>query len=130
MGYYFLFQVTGGGEIITLFGVLFGDVWLCSGQSNMEQSMENIMNSTEEIEASAKYDHIRYKVVANTASDNVDDDADIAFSADWSKPSSPNRPPQTLLPEPSSPNLPPQTLSDVPPTEISRPMLEISLRAD
>merc|ERR1719295_1035907 len=34
---------------------LFGVVWICSGQSNMEQNMGNIMNSTEEIENSAKY---------------------------------------------------------------------------
>ena len=52
--------------------------------------MGNIMNSTEEIEMSAKYDQIRYMVVANTASADVDDVMDITAQVPWSEPSSPN----------------------------------------
>ena len=36
------------GEEAVLTDIMFGDIWLCSGQSNMEQNMGNIMNSTEE----------------------------------------------------------------------------------
>merc|ERR1712123_177173 len=83
-------EVSGGGEVISISSVLFGDVWICSGQSNMEQNMGNIMNSTEEIAASTKYDQIRYMVVANTVSADVDDDADIQVQVPWSDSASPN----------------------------------------
>ena len=76
--------------MISLSDILYGDVWICSGQSNMEQNMGNIINSTEEIAASAKYDMIRYMVVANTASENLDDDADIKIQVPWSDSASPN----------------------------------------
>ena len=39
--------------------VLFGDVWICSGQSNMEWQMSKIFNATEEIAALADFDNIR-----------------------------------------------------------------------
>ena len=39
--------------------VLFGDVWVCSGQSNMEWSMEKIFNATEEIADMQQFDKIR-----------------------------------------------------------------------
>ena len=52
--------------------------------------MGNIMNSTGEIKMSAKYDQIRYIVVANTESADIDDDMDITVQVPWSEPSSPN----------------------------------------
>ena len=85
-----MFQISGGGEVISLSQVLYGDVWICSGQSNMEQSMENIMNATEEIEASSIFDDIRYMVVSNIASADEDDNADISVQVPWSRPSSPS----------------------------------------
>ena len=45
----------GDGEVLVLRRVLFGDVWLCSGQSNMVFAMRQIFNSTEEIAASAQF---------------------------------------------------------------------------
>jgi sialate O-acetylesterase len=44
---------------ITLHDVLFGDVWICSGQSNMEMSVINIFNATEEIANAGNYPKIR-----------------------------------------------------------------------
>jgi sialate O-acetylesterase len=44
---------------ITLHDVLFGDVWVCSGQSNMEMTVINIFNATEEIANAGKYPKIR-----------------------------------------------------------------------
>ena len=44
---------------------MFGDVWLCSGQSNMEMAFQYIVNSTEEMEASADF-NIRYTVMEPT----------------------------------------------------------------
>jgi sialate O-acetylesterase len=40
--------------------VLFGDIWVCSGQSNMEWPMSKIFNSEEEIAAMASFDKIRF----------------------------------------------------------------------
>ena len=44
---------------ITLHDVLFGDVWLCSGQSNMELTVGEIYNGTEEIANAGNYPKIR-----------------------------------------------------------------------
>jgi sialate O-acetylesterase len=39
--------------------VLFGDIWVCSGQSNMEWPMQSIINAEEEIADIATFDNIR-----------------------------------------------------------------------
>jgi sialate O-acetylesterase len=44
---------------ITLHDVLFGDVWICSGQSNMQMAVSDIFNATEEIANAGKYPKIR-----------------------------------------------------------------------
>jgi sialate O-acetylesterase len=44
---------------IELRDVLFGDVWLCSGQSNMQLTVGMIYNGTEEIANAANYPKIR-----------------------------------------------------------------------
>ena len=44
---------------ITLNDVLFGDVWVCSGQSNMGFSLRNMFNASIEIENANKYPKIR-----------------------------------------------------------------------
>jgi sialate O-acetylesterase len=44
---------------ITLHDVLFGDVWICSGQSNMEMTVSLIFNATEEIANAGNYPKIR-----------------------------------------------------------------------
>ena len=49
------FQATSETEDIVLTDIMFGDIWLCSGQSNMEMAMRFIMNATEEIEADAEF---------------------------------------------------------------------------
>ena len=56
-------EVVSGTDVIVLSDVLFGDVWLCSGQSNMgpnlRSTMGGIFNASEEIEASQGYTDIR-----------------------------------------------------------------------
>lgn len=47
-----------GGQIVTLNDVLVGDVWLCSGQSNMEQGIGMVRDAEKEI-AAANYPNIR-----------------------------------------------------------------------
>jgi sialate O-acetylesterase len=53
---------------ITLQDVLFGDVWICSGQSNMEITVSLIYNATEEIENADKYPKIRVFTAADASS--------------------------------------------------------------
>ena len=47
-----------GKNVITLDNILIGDVWVCSGQSNMGVTMKDINNSAKEI-AGANYPNIR-----------------------------------------------------------------------
>jgi sialate O-acetylesterase len=44
---------------ITIQDILFGDVWLCSGQSNMQMAVRDIFNGTEEINNAGNYPKIR-----------------------------------------------------------------------
>jgi sialate O-acetylesterase len=44
---------------ITIHDVLFGDVWICSGQSNMQLTVSLIYNATEEIANAGNYPKIR-----------------------------------------------------------------------
>lgn len=60
-------DVTSGKEKITYNDVLVGDVWLCSGQSNMEWPLINTENADEEI-SQAKDQYIRhFKVPKSSA---------------------------------------------------------------
>ena len=51
-------KVQSGNEVATRQNILFGDVWLCSGQSNMEFGIGNLTNAAAEI-AAANYPDIR-----------------------------------------------------------------------
>lgn len=59
-------SIKGQNEIV-LKNVLIGEVWLCSGQSNMEMSAQSIYNSEEEIR-SADYPEIRFFTVGTSTS--------------------------------------------------------------
>lgn len=56
-----------GQQEVTLENVMLGDVWICSGQSNMEWSMRGTNNSKEEI-AAANHPNIRLYNVAKKIS--------------------------------------------------------------
>lgn len=67
------------GDEITLRNVLIGEVWICSGQSNMEWSpSHNLMNAEEEIK-NANYPDIRLFHVTKLASETAQDNC----FADW-----------------------------------------------
>ena len=51
-------MILKGKNTITLKNILLGDVWICSGQSNMEWRLSNTNNAEEEI-AGARYPKIR-----------------------------------------------------------------------
>ncbi len=62
-----------GGASVTLKDVLVGEVWLCSGQSNMEWPVAASLNSKEEV-AAAEYPQIRlFNVQKKTAEKPLDD---------------------------------------------------------
>lgn len=57
--------VAAGKNTVTVRDVVVGEVWLCSGQSNMEWVVSRAANATEEI-AAANYPLIRHLKVRNT----------------------------------------------------------------
>lgn len=58
----------GENEQVTVSDVLFGDLWICSGQSNMEWTVRNSDNAEKEI-ASADHPKIRLMFVKKAISD-------------------------------------------------------------
>jgi len=56
-------------EESVLSDVTFGDVYLCSGQSNMQFAMKSVENGTEEVAASASYTDIRFSKIAQNPSE-------------------------------------------------------------
>ncbi len=64
-----------GKDSIILSNILIGEVWICSGQSNMEWSVSNSNNAEEEI-AAADYPNIRLFQVNHATSLNHQDDVD------------------------------------------------------
>ena len=67
-----------GKNTVELKNVLVGEVWLCSGQSNMEWSVARSANATNEI-AAAKFPLIRHIKIPRTPSTMPLDDA----ASDW-----------------------------------------------
>ncbi|KAJ8368837.1 hypothetical protein SKAU_G00088650 [Synaphobranchus kaupii] len=54
---------------VTLTDVLFGDVWLCGGQSNMAMTLSQVFNASEEQALAPKYPHVRIFMAALEHSD-------------------------------------------------------------
>jgi sialate O-acetylesterase len=59
------------GNAITLKGILIGDVWVCSGQSNMELSLERVKDKYPAVIASATNPQIRQFIVSTRAEFNT-----------------------------------------------------------
>jgi sialate O-acetylesterase len=63
-----------GNEVIVLKNVMIGEVWICSGQSNMEWSADLKINNAEEEVKNANYPNIRFfhvkKLGSTTPQDN------------------------------------------------------------
>jgi len=70
----YVLTVKGQNNTITLNNILIGDVWLCSGQSNMEWTVKDVNNAGMEI-SSAYYPEIRsfdvVKDMSTTPKDNL-----------------------------------------------------------
>jgi len=61
-------KITGKNKVITLKGILSGDVWICSGQSNMQWPVIRAKDANREI-AAANYPDIRLFTVRRTVSE-------------------------------------------------------------
>lgn len=71
-----------GHNLLIFKNVLVGEVWVCSGQSNMEWSVSSSKNSKEEI-AAANYPHIRLLVVRKSVADSPQ--KDFSPQLNWSE---------------------------------------------
>ncbi|KAM4828450.1 sialate O-acetylesterase isoform 2-T3 [Thomomys bottae] len=69
--------------------ILFGDVWLCSGQSNMEMTVLQIFNATEELSNTEDYQSVRLLSISLVQSEKELEDLD-EVDLEWSKPTSGN----------------------------------------
>ncbi|XP_006997757.3 sialate O-acetylesterase [Peromyscus maniculatus bairdii] len=84
-------QQTLGTSSLTLrvHDVLFGDVWLCSGQSNMQMTVLQIFNASKELSDTAAYQSVRiFSVSLNQAEEELEDLGEVDLS--WSKPTAGN----------------------------------------
>ncbi len=79
--------VNGTLVTITIHDVLFGDVWICSGQSNMQMTVGLIFNGTEEIANAGNYPKIRVFTVAQAGSATPAEEL-FAITLNWSVASS------------------------------------------
>ena len=75
-----------GGEPLIVSDVAFGDVWVCSGQSNMQWTVAGVRDASAEIENALLYEDLRLLQVANVWS-KVPVEEVIDFGTTWAKPS-------------------------------------------
>ncbi|NWY15040.1 SIAE acetylesterase, partial [Aphelocoma coerulescens] len=58
-----------GLENVTLRDIYFGDVWLCSGQSNMAMTVLQVANASQELAMASRYPYVRIFAAAPARSD-------------------------------------------------------------
>ncbi|MGD2175303.1 MAG: sialate O-acetylesterase [Candidatus Brocadiaceae bacterium] len=73
-------MTVSGGNIITVSDVLVGDVWVCSGQSNMAWALQNTTNAQQDI-AAANHPRIRLFKVKNVVGDKPLHDTEATWQA-------------------------------------------------
>jgi len=69
--------ITGTNKLI-LKNILIGDVWICSGQSNMQMSLNQVIQGAKEV-AEANYPTIRLMTVPRKGSDFLVDDIKVQW---------------------------------------------------
>ncbi|XP_062450574.1 sialate O-acetylesterase isoform X2 [Rhea pennata] len=72
-------------ENLTLQDIYFGDVWLCSGQSNMAMTVLQVVNASKELAAAARYPYVRVFATAPARSDTELEDL-VRVDVPWSVP--------------------------------------------
>ncbi|XP_045199198.2 sialate O-acetylesterase-like [Mercenaria mercenaria] len=79
--------VTSGFESLTITNVMFGDVWLCSGQSNMKFTLSMVFNASEEVADAVNYPDIRLFTAAQKWSNKTEYEL-LGVEQYWSMPNS------------------------------------------
>lgn len=78
-------DLSGEVRTIRLADVAFGDVWFCSGQSNMEWRVKSVRSAAAEITAATDYEDIRLlKVVREVAREPVSEP--LGYLSQWTAP--------------------------------------------
>ncbi|MFH1497696.1 MAG: sialate O-acetylesterase [Verrucomicrobiota bacterium] len=72
--------VIQGHNTVTLANVVVGEVWIASGQSNMEWTMPNTYDAAIDIPASANFPLIRHIKIKRTVSDAPADTVEVQYS--------------------------------------------------
>ncbi|NWV10711.1 SIAE acetylesterase, partial [Ptilonorhynchus violaceus] len=78
-----------GLENVTLQDIYFGDVWLCSGQSNMAMTVLQVDNASQELAAATLYPYVRIFAAAPARSDVELEDLE-RIDLPWSIPTAEN----------------------------------------
>ncbi|KAM9113808.1 sialate O-acetylesterase isoform 2-T2 [Pangshura tecta] len=74
---------------LTLRDIYFGDVWLCSGQSNMEMTVSQIINASKELSEASLYPYVRVFTASHIHSEvELQDLAKVDL--EWSVPTAEN----------------------------------------
>ena len=78
-------DISGETHTISLVDVAFGDVWFCSGQSNMEWRVKSVRSAAAEITTATGYEDIRLlKVVREVAREPVSEP--LGYLTQWTAP--------------------------------------------
>lgn len=75
--------VSSGGANFTLTNIAFGDVFLCSGQSNMQFSTNDAFNASAEIADSINYPDLRFYTIKLTEANSPQYDGSSAANYQW-----------------------------------------------
>ncbi|NWI73413.1 SIAE acetylesterase, partial [Dryoscopus gambensis] len=78
-----------GLENVTLQDIYFGDVWLCSGQSNMAMTVLQVANASQELAMASRYPYVRIFAAAPARSDVELEDLE-QIDLPWSIPTAEN----------------------------------------
>ncbi|MGN0214701.1 MAG: sialate O-acetylesterase [Muribaculaceae bacterium] len=76
-----IFSADNAADHITLNNVMLGEVWLCSGQSNMEWTPNNGISNKEQEIADAYFPDIRYFSLKKHGSHSKQDDCDACWES-------------------------------------------------
>lgn len=78
------------GESVSLSNVLFGDVWLCGGQSNMQMTVNGAFNASIEIPKAENYPQIRVFTVGQGSTSDKQERQLLSIEQKWSMASATN----------------------------------------
>jgi len=83
-GPYTIDASSSSGEMAHLTDILFGDVYVCSGQSNMQFTVHSAFNATDEIQQANRYSSIRLFTVGQGTSSPTPLNEFTTISQSWS----------------------------------------------